>query len=151
MLRTQLFATFMLKTAAVAAMAFTLVTSGWSASQEIVLHSFQLSGDGISPQSAGVIADAQGNLYGVTMAGGANALGAVYELSPQKDGTWTETVLYSFLNNGTDGNLPEGNLVLDGQGNLYGVTFARRNVYERWNGLRVDTYQERPVERNDPA
>ena len=34
----------------------------------------------------------------------------------------TEKLLYSFNNNGTDGNGPEGALVFDTQGNLYGAT-----------------------------
>jgi len=122
MRRTQLFATFTLKTVAVTVIALTLVASCSAASQETILHSFQLGGDGTGPQSAGVIADAQGNLYGVTMGGGANALGAVFELSPQQNGTWTETLLYSFLNNGVDGASPVGSLILDTQGNLYGAT-----------------------------
>jgi uncharacterized repeat protein (TIGR03803 family) len=122
MRRTQLFARFIVRTMATTAMAFTLVASCRAASQEIILHSFQPGGDGIGPQSAGVIADAQSNLYGVTMAGGANGLGAVYELSLQQNGTWSENVIYSFLNDGKDGYFPVAKLVLDTQGNLYGVT-----------------------------
>ena len=38
---------------------------------------------------------------------------------------WTETILHNFANNGTDGNTPCcGELVLDGAGDLYGVTGA---------------------------
>lgn len=45
----------------------------------------------------------------------------MFELSPNADGSWTGTVLYSFTG-GTDGNDPWGSLVIDSQGNLYGTT-----------------------------
>jgi hypothetical protein len=46
--------------------------------------------------------------------------GNVFELSPNLTGGWTETVLYEF-SGGADGGNPEGTLVLDGQGNIYGT------------------------------
>ena len=75
--------------------------------------------DGYSPTGAqpvtGVIADAAGNLYGATW-----APAVVYELTPNGDGSWTQTILHSFT--GTpDGEGPIG-LIFDGQGNLYGAT-----------------------------
>ena len=95
---------------------------------EAVLHSFDLNGvDGANPL-AGVIIDAEGNLYGNTQIGGSygngNHLGTVYELS-KVGGVWTEQVLYSFTGNGapgTDGLTPVGNLVFDAAGNIYGTT-----------------------------
>lgn len=51
--------------------------SGW---QESVLHSFGVS-DGSNP-SGGVIADSQGNLYGVAEVGGAYNAGVVFEITP---------------------------------------------------------------------
>ena len=38
----------------------------------------------------------------------------------RREGTWTETVLYSFR--GPDGNSPDSSLILDSAGNLYGTT-----------------------------
>ena len=70
--------------------------------------------------SSGVIADAAGNLYGVLVSGGANGLGAVYELSPSPSG-WTPQILYSFTGQ-LDGSMPEGGLIMDASGNLYGTT-----------------------------
>ncbi len=83
----------------------------------------------------GLAADAAGNLYGTTFAGGKSGAGTscsnitngqgkgcgtVYELS--KSGkTWKRTVLYKFAT-GTDGVGPIGNLLLDASGNIYGVT-----------------------------
>lgn len=111
-----------IKALALAAMIFMLVASSSAADQETILHKFQPGGDALTPQASGVIADAQGNLYGVTRYGGNNGDGAVYELSPQQDGSWTESVLYSFRGSAGDGQLPTGTPVFDSQGNLYGVT-----------------------------
>jgi len=97
---------------------------------ETVLYGFH-GNDGSRP-TGGVILDQQGNLYGVTAYGGTGTClllgynvgcGLVYELSPpaQKGGAWTETVLYSFQN-ASDGQEPNGNLVFDNAGNLYGAT-----------------------------
>jgi len=89
-----------------------------------ILHAFGAAGDGIGPYS-GVIFDKQGNLYGETLTGGNTSCsygcGTVYELSPQKDGSWTETILYSFTGAG-DGYEPNGGLAMDASGHLYGVT-----------------------------
>ena len=72
--------------------------------------------------------DAQGNLYGITAYGGANTCDPPYP-SPygcgaivKWDTTGRETVLHSFA--GTDGAMPFGGIVLDGQGNLYGTTMG---------------------------
>jgi uncharacterized repeat protein (TIGR03803 family) len=88
--------------------------------KESILHHFKLGKSGNHP-AVGVVVDASGNLYGVTGYGGAECdCGVVYKLAPNPDGTWTYTVLHRF--NGNDGFFPYANLVLDGQGNLYGTT-----------------------------
>lgn len=82
--------------------------------------------DGWEP--LGVIRDSAGNLYGTTLYGGAYqhngcifSCGTVFELSPNRDGAWTETILYSFTG-GDDGANPQSGLVFDKAGNLYGST-----------------------------
>jgi uncharacterized repeat protein (TIGR03803 family) len=60
--------------------------------------------------------DGSGNLYGVTLDGGANSDGTVFELGK---GSSTITTLASF--NGANGSEPAGDLVMDGSGNLYGA------------------------------
>ncbi len=93
------------------------ITPGGS---ETVLYSFcTLAGctDGATPW-AGLIADASGNLYGTTTAGGPG-YGSVFKLAP--DGT--ETVLYNFKGKG-DGGFPAAGVVLDEKGNLYETTSA---------------------------
>ncbi len=95
----------------------------WS---EHVLYSFcsvNKCGDGSTP-TASLIFDASGNLYGTTVQGGANGVGTVFKLSPRSNGSWTESVLYSFCsaNNCGDGWYPAASLILDKAGNLYGTT-----------------------------
>ncbi len=88
------------------------------------LYSFSnKGGDGQSPQGT-LIFDSAGNLYGTTSAGGSDGVGTVFELMRNPDGSWTEKILHSFLNNGVDGQDPIDGLVLDSAGNLYGTTFG---------------------------
>jgi uncharacterized repeat protein (TIGR03803 family) len=70
-----------------------------------------------------VILDAAGNLYGATVYGGAHGRGAVFQLTPDESGKWTEKVLYSFCSASrcADGSGP-GGLVFDASGNLFGAT-----------------------------
>jgi hypothetical protein len=65
--------------------------------------------------------DPSGNLYGVSYGGGGGA-GTVYELKPPVTGTgpWSNTVLKSFNNQNGDGMYPEGNMIFDKTGRLYG-------------------------------
>jgi uncharacterized repeat protein (TIGR03803 family) len=87
--------------------------------QESVLHSFTGRADGAIPY-AGVIHDAENNLYGTTISGGAHGFGIVFEVNPA---TKQETVLHSFAG-GKDGATPLAGLLMDSSGNLYGTTFA---------------------------
>ena len=93
------------------------------AQKESVLYSFAgPPADGGSP-AGNLVRDANGNFYGTTQNGGAANAGTVFMLHPKGDGTYTESVLYSFGATGSDGQLP-GGLVMDGTGNLYGTTQA---------------------------
>jgi uncharacterized repeat protein (TIGR03803 family) len=93
------------------------------------LYAFQSATDAVGP-STPLIFDAAGNLYGASADGGTslcaygNGCGTIFELSPPtaSGGAWTETILYSFKGN-TDGWSPNGQLVIDKGGNLYGTTF----------------------------
>ena len=89
-----------------------------------MLYSFCSVGncvDGAVPQ-AGLIFDAEGNLYGTTSKGGAYSYsnGTVFELNAAGQ----ETVLYSFcpVVGCADGSEPYSGLVRDSMGNLYGTT-----------------------------
>jgi len=90
---------------------------GWN---ETVLHNFGNGSDGRHPY-CGLMFHA-GILYGATYGGGIHGAGTVFILAPGEDGNWAETVLHSF-GKGTDARLPNGNLILDGAGNLYGTTW----------------------------
>ena len=96
---------------------FELVNSSGTYS-ETTLHSFAYT-DGYGP-SGGLVRDAAGNLYGITLGGGANGSGVVFELV-NSSGTYTEKLLYSFTG-GADGSGPLGPLVRDTAGNLFGAT-----------------------------
>jgi len=64
--------------------------------------------------------DANGNLYGVTNAGGAYNDGTIFELKRRPNGKWSEIVVHSF--NDDDGLFPNGGMIFDRAGNLYGTT-----------------------------
>jgi uncharacterized repeat protein (TIGR03803 family) len=87
-----------------------------------VLHAFTRgSSDGCLPLT--LIRDAQGNLYGTTEYGGPANVGTVFKV----DATGKETVLYSFTGGfvgSKDGGFPDGGVIRDAAGNLYGATVA---------------------------
>ena len=93
--------------------------------EQVWLHSFQYGG-GESPM-AGLLRDADGNLYGTTVYGGQNGsscgavkigCGVVFKL----DINGKETVLHRFSGGTSDGEFPEALLIQDSAGNLYGTT-----------------------------
>jgi uncharacterized repeat protein (TIGR03803 family) len=98
---------------------------------ESVLYSFTGGNDGGYP-SGPLIFDQAGNLYGMTYWGGANHYGVVFELKPNTDGSWTESVPYSFcsLANCSDGRQPYAGLIFDNAGNLYGTTMSGGGPYD---------------------
>ena len=76
--------------------------------------------DGQGPNGS-LIADADGNLFGTTAAGGANGDGTVFEIANTASGyASTPTTLVSF--NGSNGSTPLDSLLLDADGNLFGGT-----------------------------
>jgi uncharacterized repeat protein (TIGR03803 family) len=66
----------------------------------------------------GLSFDAKGNLYGGTGGGGDHNDGTIFQLTPGAHG-WTLTTLHSF--DGQDGGTPNGGLIFDATGNLYGT------------------------------
>ncbi len=105
-----------------------LVLSSLAVAQETVIYQFGAAGpdDGIVP-NGGLVFDAAGNMYGTTVGGGSANDGTAFELSPLQDGTWQEVIVYNFCSAGSggdcpDGAIPNGGLVFDASGNLYGTT-----------------------------
>jgi uncharacterized repeat protein (TIGR03803 family) len=98
---------------------FKLDTNG----KETVLYSFTGGVDGANPQ-AGLVLDAQGNLFGTTVWGGDTACDAPYGCGTvfKVDASGHETMLHGFTG-GADGAFPYAGLVLDAQGTVYGTTF----------------------------
>jgi uncharacterized repeat protein (TIGR03803 family) len=97
-----------------------------------ILHSFgnSATNDGVGP-SGTLALGADGNLYGATMAGGANGTGTVFAISPS--GNYSS--LYSFSASGkTDGMYPYPPIV-GSDNNFYGTslaggTYNEGNVYK---------------------
>lgn len=74
-----------------------------------------------------LVLDSAGNLYGTTLTGGANNVGAVFKLTPATTGQWTETLLFSFGGNaqfGPNAATPIAGVIMDARGNIYGTTKA---------------------------
>jgi len=105
--------------------------SGWVLTP---LYSFNGGTDGSAP--GGVVFGPDGSLYGATGAGGVSCssdtqygCGTVFNLRPSPTACksalcpWSETVLYRFTGGSNDGAEPNGSLVFDQAGNLYGTTF----------------------------
>jgi uncharacterized repeat protein (TIGR03803 family) len=96
-----------------------VIPSGGSGSEN-ALYNFAGGGDPKLPY-AGLVLDKAGNLYGTTEVGGANNQGTVFEITPNTNGSWTESVIYHFTGS-SDGGQPYASLIFDGAGNLYGTT-----------------------------
>ena len=90
------------------------------ASTPIVLANFN-GPNGQNPYGS-LIADYAGNLFGTTYGGGANRDGTVFEIAKTAGGYGALTTVASF--NLTNGEEPQGGLIADAAGNLYGTTVA---------------------------
>lgn len=90
-----------------------------------ILYRF-MGGDDAAMPFGGLIADRAGNLYGTSGQGGGTGCGGtgcgtVFELTPPTGrGLWTSHVLHRFRG-GSDGSGPQGGLVADAAGALYGT------------------------------
>ena len=90
-----------------------------------ILHTFGHGEDGAVPSSP-LLFDAAGNLYGETYVGGkGNGAGTVFKLASTGN-SWTEDILYTFASEGSTagGYEPNGGLVFDAAGSLYGTTVS---------------------------
>jgi uncharacterized repeat protein (TIGR03803 family) len=88
---------------------------------ERVLHDFRPT-TGSYPQS-GLTADSKGALYGTAFDGGTHENGTVFKLVVKKTGA-TLTDIWNF--DGADGENPIGNLLVDGNGIIYGTASSTR-------------------------
>jgi uncharacterized repeat protein (TIGR03803 family) len=93
----------------------------WNAT---LLHSFADNGmDGFGPV-APVLLSGSLVVYGTTPSGGQSDAGTVFELLPpaKSGGSWTEEVLWNFHGLPVGGSAPNGGLIRDAAGHLYGTT-----------------------------
>ncbi len=103
-----------------------------AAGHETIIHNFQGGpDDGLEPYG-NLVEDAQGNIYGATMGGGSLqsgigcndptmqfGCGTIFKLSPNADGSWSESILYNFTG-AEDGYEPVA-VAIDAQGDIYGA------------------------------
>jgi uncharacterized repeat protein (TIGR03803 family) len=87
-----------------------------------VPYTFPDTGDGAEFPNAPTMDDA-GNIYGDSGDGGAYGSGAAYQLT-RSNGGWSYATLGSFNFEGASGGFPQGVIVFDAQGNLYGMCEA---------------------------
>ena len=88
-----------------------------------VIYSPEL--EGLGGAAGTLLRRFDGSLFGTLLSGGAGSCGgygcgSVFQLSPS-GGSWVYTSLYQFTD-GADGGNPEGELILDEAGTLYGTT-----------------------------
>jgi len=84
---------------------------------ESIVYSFAGPPDGGNP-AGNLVRDSAGNIFGATVWGGVSNSGTVFKV----DATGQESVLYSFQGGTADGANPEGGVIEDSSGNLYGTT-----------------------------
>jgi hypothetical protein len=97
---------------------FELVASqGW---QEEELY--QYPGPGDEDDYDTVSFDSAGNLYYTSASAGGNGYaGTVEKLTPDGQGNWSHSTLYTFPDNGALGNEPLAGVMVDASGNVYGT------------------------------
>ena len=135
------------------ALLLTLASPVYAAVDVTVMHAFTGGKDGAFLDS-NLVADAAGNFYGTTQIGGAYGWGTVFELSPNAEGKWRFSLLYTFAG-AADGGNPLGSLVFDagnayatassGGANGFGVVFElsppAHTHGEQWNEKVLYSFQ----------
>jgi uncharacterized repeat protein (TIGR03803 family) len=102
--------------------AFELMPTSSGAWQETVLHTFLNGGGPGGYYPISLVFDSAGNLYGTAYSGGSAGYGTVFQLKQSSNGAWFEVVLHCFPSDSSDGKYPDGGLLVDAKGNLYGTT-----------------------------
>ena len=97
---------------------FELVAGSNGVWTEKTLYNFTGGNDGGSPYRSPLTFDSAGNLYGVAASGGAHDYGAIFELSPNSNGAWTEKIVHAFSGGAGDIGGQCG-VIFDAAGNLY--------------------------------
>jgi uncharacterized repeat protein (TIGR03803 family) len=129
-MRRTLFPFFLRQFLTILALAVVLTSTGWAKPKFKILHGVP------GGLFGGLTFDSKGNLYGGTSGGGDHNKGTIFQLKPGAHG-WTLTTLHSF--DGYDGGSPNGGLIFDSAGNLYGTSpsggaYNGGNVFEMTPG-----------------
>jgi uncharacterized repeat protein (TIGR03803 family) len=98
---------------------FSNIGGAW---QQKTLYDFPNCVQGCGVQGT-LARDKAGNLYGTAFGGPGNcglSCGVVFKLAPQANGSWKYTVLYNLTK--ATGGVQLFGVILDGNGNLFGVT-----------------------------
>ena len=107
------------------------ISCPWRETQLYAFQGFANGGhDGAAPITD-LLFDHSGNIYGTTYDVGAHNFGTAFELT-HSGGGWTENTIWDFSASGGQAH-PEGDLIFDPAGNLYGTTLgqpANGAVYE---------------------
>jgi hypothetical protein len=90
---------------------------GWT---ETPIYVFPRGGGFARDLTSALILDKDGDLVGASRLGG-DGLGTIFQLRPSQGKLWEQNVLHRFYGI-PDGFTPNGNLAMDAQGNLFGVT-----------------------------
>ncbi len=102
--------------------ALSVASPGAASAQTLTTFTSFAGTNGSNPE-AGLIADANGDLFGTTNSGGASGDGTVFEIAKTSSGyAGTPTTLITF--NGTNGANPWSSLIIDANGDLFGTTFG---------------------------
>ncbi len=133
------------------------VSCSWA---ESVLYRFTSGNDDGADPGGDLTFDQSGNLYGGTTEGGCTETGVVYELTAAQ-GSWLETVVFC-PNPTSQGAGPNGGVIFDRAGNIYGVLGAGPQgsggaVYELtpsgggWNETTLYDFPNQPNDGHDPV
>ncbi len=96
------------------------ITPSGNSWTEAPIYSFS-GPDGEDPRG-GVIFDSSGNLFGTTNTDTVENSGVIFELTNVPGSGWQETLLHRLNGGETEGEWPEGGVVMDSAGNLFGTT-----------------------------
>ncbi len=116
------------------AVSFALATGNAQASTYTVLHAFcpdvdypGCANDGWYPLGTPIVAP-DGTVYGTNSSGGPNGTGVLFALKPKGSG-YVFHVMYGFCGGTGCAGSPRGRLILDTNGNIYGVADGGGNGY----------------------
>jgi uncharacterized repeat protein (TIGR03803 family) len=102
----------------------------WTENILYLFEGISQGGTDVSFPDSDVFVDTKGNIFGTGTGGGDvncnDGCGGVFELVPQSGGSYKETVLHVFTGS-PDGFQPEGGVLADSKGNIYGTTSSGGN------------------------